>query len=263
MTERLATLLALLNTSRWEDEQLLLRLYRDKTVAIVGPAGYLEEYDVTEAVRSADVVVRPNCRVDVDRRVLLLPKRTSTRCDVVYHSGLALGERQQGPAGRMIATGHSSALSNGTLAVYAAHGVNAIVMTELRRQRLVHFQQLAPPTTLALLTPRPFVLAAHQFHTGMKALLDVLRHRPRRVLIFGYDFYQTQKRAYRGYYSELERRAVVPEVMGNAAWHNTEAELAHFRDEVLARHPEVVVDDHLKWVLAKWSTTRARTAHSR
>ena len=69
----------------------------------------------------------------------------------------------------MFATSASSALSNETLAVYAAQGIRVVIMSELRRQRITHFRNLSPPPQLSLLTPRPFQPEAAHFHTGIKA----------------------------------------------------------------------------------------------
>lgn len=63
---------------------------RGRTVALVGPAGYVSHANIASFVDRADIVVRPNVRVD-GRGLLVLPPNTTSRCDVVYHVCPRLG----------------------------------------------------------------------------------------------------------------------------------------------------------------------------
>ena len=85
----------LLNTTSTEREDLLSELYFNRTVAVVGPAGYLEQQQqlqhskMEQTIQNADTVVRPNVKFDPNTRSLFLPPHTTSRTTIVYHSGLA------------------------------------------------------------------------------------------------------------------------------------------------------------------------------
>ena len=250
----------LLNTTSTEREDLLSELYFNRTVAVVGPAGYLEQQQqlqhskMEQTIQNADTVVRPNVKFDPNTRSLFLPPHTTSRTTIVYHSGLAPDEQQRGPGGMLLATDIGSSLSDLALRVYAEHGIKAVVMTELRFQRLQSLRRLRAPEGIHLITPRRFPANVLRFHTGMKALIDVLRHAPRRLYLFGYDFYQTPLRAFRGYYSELERAGVPRHQMGDAAFHSTAEELTYIRQNIMrsgeAHAGVVTIDDHLRSLLS-------------
>ena len=97
----------------------------------------------------------------------------------------------------------------------------------------------------------------------MVALIDVLRHAPRRLDVVGYDFYQTEERGFNGYYGEFaddggaghrqaskRHKAATAPRPGDSPYHDSAVELRIFRDCVLPRYRHVLrIDDHLEHVL--------------
>ena len=69
----------------------------NRTVAIVGPASYIEGEGVEKLIDSSDYVIRPNCKLLPNLNGLLLPRNTTRRCDIVYHSGAVENETHDGP----------------------------------------------------------------------------------------------------------------------------------------------------------------------
>lgn len=220
------------------------KLLRGKRVAVIGPAGYLERCNMEPLLRDIDVVVRPNCKVDVAAGKLLLPPRTTARCDVVYHAGVAPGELQSaGP--RQVRTPAGSAVGNESLAIYAAHGVQAVVWAQFHSDRLANYawaqhSEWARNGSLSVTRTIPGGAAQQHFRTGVRTLVDVLAHKPASLLLLGYDFYQTPQRGFEGYYSDLP--GVHPQMQGNARTHDTQREIRFFAEELLAKHPELHVD---------------------
>ena len=69
----------------------------NRSVAIVGPASYIEGEGVEKLIDSSDYVIRPNCKLLPNLNGLLLPRNTTRRCDIVYHSGAVENETHDGP----------------------------------------------------------------------------------------------------------------------------------------------------------------------
>ena len=252
-------------------DALVAPMLRGRHVVIVGPAGYTQQSDLTQLVASADVVVRPNVKLTKDG-TLQLPPRTTTRCDIVYHGGLFPGRPLKGVVGgryRTIATPARIALSNESLGAFARHGVRALVLTSSTVDRLQHFACLAAPDGMVLATTTRWTTDARharscsRWRTGMVALIDVLRHAPRRLDVVGYDFYQTEERGFNGYYGEFaddggaghrqaskRHKAATAPRPGDSPHHDSAVELRIFRDCVLPRYRHVLrIDDHLEHVL--------------
>jgi len=249
---------AYLTTSAYLDFSAPLR---GRTVAVVGPAAYVVGANIASHVERADVVVRPNVRVD-GRGKLVLPKGTTSRVDIVYHSGAVLGERVGLGAKKDIATSFS-ALSMHTLKAYEAHGVRTLVVAVCgnspRVQNLVNLSHhFSSDHMRVILGPgarhestgcsRP----TERFRTGMKALVDVHRQRPAAIFLFGFDHYaggSLHSNGFPGYY-----RDVVHEAPASALYHNTTQEKEHMARLILAidrrgRLPEapstrLYVDEH-------------------
>ena len=244
-------------------------LLTGKSVIVIGPAGYTERrLGLSSSVSSFDVVVRPNAKVTHDGR-LLLPPGTTDRCDVVYHSGVYLGKKLAGPNGLVAAT-QRNAMSNATLQIYSDSGVKAVIITTRRDDRVQYFTCLAAPlnSNLVLGSVRWPGSAStgrlDHFRTGLMSILDVLRFRPKKLRLLGFDFYQTAERGFRGYYEDevamnaskdgrrkpTSRRAKA----GDSPWHDSLDELNSFRDCILRRFSAVIeIDDHLRGVLSNAS----------
>lgn len=241
--------LAALNTSTTEHVRELRHLFENKVVAIVGPAAHTYHDGVAlAAIAKADTVVRPNLHVDHSSRTLRLPPRQS-RCDVVYSAGLAPGQLQHvqtGRTGMLVPTAAGSALSNSTLEIYAERGIRAVILSELKFDRISHFRSLQPPTGLLLATARRYPAKLARLRTGTKAIIDVLRHAPARVMLFGFDFYQTSTHAFAGHYASFEAAGVHRRHHGSSRHHDASEELRYFRRHLWHR---VQIDDHLRRVL--------------
>lgn len=218
---------------------------RGKTVALVGPAGYVETAGVDRFVKAADVVVRPNVRTKNNSR-LLLPHNVTRRVDVVYHSGAVLGEPLAEGA-----TSATTALAPATLASYRAAGVSRVIVVATPKEDAGRVRNLAQLAAASRKYRKPELLLAPapddaRLRTGVQAFLDVHRQQPSVLCVFGFTFYSADSAiAFPGYYDGITR--VAPD---RAANHNTGAELALF-----ARHfvgnagPCVLVDRHVADVL--------------
>ena len=189
------------------DDFLSSASYRDfsrpllgKTVAVVGPAGYLPRTrGIAQQIASCEVVARPNVRVGDNHR-LVLPPNTTHRADFVYHSGSMIGELVGRGQAKDAAT-QFSALNLRTLRVYEAHGVQATIVVACGNEPRVRSLANLSIAHSAAFTPRMRLLLApgagsvdecmrpeERFRTGIKALLDVYRQRPSRILLVGFDF---------------------------------------------------------------------------
>ena len=97
-------------------------------VAIVGPAAYVEAAGIGGVVAAADLVARPNVKVDAGTGRLVLPAGTSSRTDLVYHSGALEGRvSTRNAKGASYVTGWS-ALSTLVATAYARAGVATLVL---------------------------------------------------------------------------------------------------------------------------------------
>lgn len=122
---------------------MLASLLHARTVAMIGPAGYLMAHDATALLTtSVEVIVRPNVQVDFLRSRLRLPPRTTTRCDVVYHSGVAEHMNVSLSNGLAHSMPPEAALSPRTLQIYAQAGVRAVVLAQGSATRRKHFEAL-------------------------------------------------------------------------------------------------------------------------
>ena len=270
-----------------------------KSVIIIGPAGYTQSGHNAikpSEIASFDVVIRPNVKLREDGS-LLIPPNTTERCDIVYHSGTWLGKKIAGPTGLVAAT-NRTALSNATLRSFMRNGVKGVLVTGSRNKEVQYFSCLTPPTGLSLGISRwpgwQNLTRIGRFRTGLRAVLDIVRFRPRKLRVLGFDFYQTSKRGFEGYYDEFEvatnrnpsqrgrpvenhagqrvplkggvkrnrRRRDVARRFGDSSWHDSLDELRTFDQCVLRRFPFVEIDEHLRTViqLKAHKPWKARTA---
>jgi ectoine hydroxylase-related dioxygenase (phytanoyl-CoA dioxygenase family) len=168
----------------------------DKSVIVVGPAGYLENEDNTEYVNSFDVVCRPNVRI-VDGR-LSLPPNTGRRCDVVFHSGGWMGQRYDIGNGKMAMYGENDGICESLLRAYKDNGVKHILICSdwnLRIQNAVRVCNLVGLPYSVVTVPN------QKFTTGLHGLCQIISEHPGKLAIKGFDFYQTDHRGYTGYYN--------------------------------------------------------------
>jgi hypothetical protein len=275
----------------------------NKTVVVVGPAPYVEGVaGLVSVVAFADVVARPNVRVDPSQKALVLPENTTSRVDIVFHHGALEDEplRASGKADAWSSLGLSQAKA------YAAAGVRLLVLAEAtHKQRCWHFEKLrhllrgesnTPSIQLRSLLAPPATLHGcsrgrdeHVHHrTGVKMITDILQHRPRHLVVFGFTFYdasdggnasaprtlsrthrhqngstwssgsragrggtEPSMHGFRGYYSES---VPAPETVDG--WHDTDAELRYFACLLLSTTAPISIDGHLKRILVKRAAAR-------
>ena len=230
----------------------VVQLIRGKHVALVGPAGYLTTVSVAAAIGEADIVVRPNVRIRATAHsgnfTLLLPPRTTSRCDLVCHSGLAPGAFVVGPLGEGRRTSREAGLSDESLWAYARNGVKGVIVVQHEPDRKANVRNLTAVAPIKLWMSRLARRPVRYYRTGLLCLLEILQQKPAKVSLFGYDFYSNRQRGFPGYYSEL---ADVPQHMhGDSPSHNSTRELKFFVTTILSRHKNtLIIDDHLRHIV--------------
>ena len=242
------------------------------TVALVGPAAYIEGAGLQDIVALADVVARPNVKVDATTGALVLPSNTTRRCDLVYHSCAVES-----------ATATSwSALTTRTATVYMAAGVKELVAAlshstvqthEKAKERIKqfyalqnHFAKATLQHDLAKTAPRgqtnynrrmnfrgllenSSLYGCHvqpNFRTGVKMLVDLLLQQPLALYVLGCDFYSSQSTSkhhgFPGYYRDTQ----TPE---SASFHSTKEELSFFACLLEEGSAPILIDSHLADVI--------------
>jgi hypothetical protein len=86
-------------------------------------------------------------------------------------------------------------------------------------------------------------------NTGMAAIMHILLSKVRSLTVVGFDFYRSG--VYPGYgdvKKEEDARVV------NDRWHSTEAQIEYFK-KVVARDNRIIIDSHLKEILADEETS--------
>jgi hypothetical protein len=251
----------------------VLSLDRKKTVALVGPAAYIEGAHIEPFVRAAHVVARPNVRLSPDLTSLLLPRNTTDRVDVVYHSGGLLNETVFGPADSLEHLSSQSAFHHETMRAFASHGVRAVVHAwavnlrarpflfgkiaecpkcfDILAQREHNFWSTACPhhaVQLDILSMNDLPPSVRNFTTGMRALYHILEHlKPAKLGVFGFSFYQKdaseERHSFPGYYQPI---GGVPEArMGESKGHSPQLEMDYLH-QLLSTRNDIFVDTHLE-----------------
>ncbi len=185
---------------------------KGKTVALVGPANYLQGQG--EIIDSHDVVVRVN-------HVYPIPKRYGTRTDVLYH-GVWKAFRNRGT------------WAKGELREIEKR-VKWIVFRNSTWQRK-SVKRAAQPlkTSWAVIEPEYHlyfrrILPDGKVNTGTAALIHLLSFDIKYLSVYGFDFYRSG--VFRGYGDPLEEQA--PRERGKNS-HDTEGQikfLAELKDE--------------------------------
>ena len=239
-----------------------------KSVALVGPASYVEHAGIETHVRNVDIVVRPNVKLWPTLDGLMLPKRTTSRCDVVYHSGSMVNETVIGPkAGKDEIISERAGLSPTALRMYAAHGVKRVILAvtqpnilkiRLRSQNFANLSRMFAGSQLNITFDYVRHLRRDQifFSTGMRALLHIVRQRPRSLMLFGFDFYSDQAgKAFPGYYDAIP--GVPMPLLGTSSMHHPSIAMRSLSN-VMNTHSNVYIDSHLANVL--WDTNKVRVS---
>ena len=102
---------------------------------------------------------------------------------------------------------------------------------------------------------RPFLFRYSNFkpwqmtlRTGMKSLVHVLSYEPRKIYIFGMDFYQHPKRGFEGYYSSLDKYEPSNK-HGDSPYHNSRYEIKYFIKLMKIYPNTIVIDNHTRRTL--------------
>lgn len=234
---------------------------KGKTVALVGPAAYVESAGLERFVQAADVVIRPNVKLTRSLDKLLLPQNTTDRVDVVYHSGVRYGDVLFGPGSSSERPSRQSAFCNATMQAYLRHGVRAVVLARSTGPRASSFWSTACPYhSMRLDAVQLDVLPSTKmryFSTGMRALQHiVMRLKPARLGIFGFSFYShggnatrsLNGHAFPGYYQPI--KGVPLERMGESRFHNFQHEMEHMAS-LLGKRSNIFVDTHMEQLLRR------------
>ena len=229
---------------KFKDKQNLENMC-DKTIIIIGPAGYIENYNMENIIERADFVIRPNCKIDLSTNKLLLPKYTTTRCDIIYHSGTKEGDKIIGYDGKVHNLHAQASLDDKTLVIFKKNQVKIIVLAQLNR--LKKFKTLKKIDGLNLFKAKNIFNEEAGFTTGMKAIIDILKYKPKKLIIFGFDFYKTNNHAFDGYYKNMNN--IDKRFHGRSAVHNIDKELEYFYKNIFIQHNNVIIDSHLKKII--------------
>lgn len=118
-------------SSRMGPDRSASTTIQGSSVAIVGPAAYVERasINIEAVVASADSVARPNVKVNATTGRLVLPKGTTRRTDLVFHSGAIEGDITKRARADVRRVSSWSALSEATAIAYAKAGVRALVLS--------------------------------------------------------------------------------------------------------------------------------------
>jgi len=204
---------------------------KGKSVIVVGPAGYLENEDNTDYVNSFDIVCRPNVKV-IDGK-LNLPPNTGTRCDIVFHSGGIKGQSFNiGNDKYTLYTEHNG-ICEALIKGYVLNGVKHVLICSDWKVRIDNAirvcDRLGMPWSVVTVPNKNFT-------AGFHGLCEVAINHPRRLAIKGFDFYQTDKRGYEGYYDDHK---------GDSDTHNHQESFEFFIYDFLQKF-NIEMDNHLK-----------------
>jgi len=165
-----------------------LSLINDKTVALVGPAEYLMGSDFGQEIDAHDIVVRVNRGIEM---VDVYEKDVGKKSDILYSCLI----EKPANAGKLDA----SLLKD-------KFGVKMVCAPpESTYEGVAHrtkFHHLVDPKTVKEISKlMPVRIVEHDFHTilarkvrcrpntGFLAVYDLLRHKPKKLSIYGFSFY--------------------------------------------------------------------------
>jgi hypothetical protein len=181
-------------------------LFKDKTVALIGPASHTYTFDQKAYIESFDLVVRINDALPLPGQIRLM---TSGRCDVLYIWRTVKATK------------------------------------DWNRLREIRLKTDAPwqddwakishkdyKEKIAFIHPNHFYKLENQLrgvrpNTGLVAISDILSEEPKKLYITGLTFYQGEAAYYPGYVSTV-RNEKITRLKGNFAKHKQDPQLNYF-----------------------------------
>jgi len=201
--------------------------YKDKRVALIGPAKHITEIDQSKYLKDFDLLVRLNCTFPMPEK---LKKATTDRCDVLYIIR------------RVIAQDEWESVKEIKLRLDALWGFEWFVRTrEAQRRFIEKIAPIHPDYEFGLskkigCTP----------NTGLLAMYEILDNNPKELYITGITFKADLegKDYYDGY--NREGRVKIESGLQGFKEHNPEKQLEFFINYI---YPKVKVDNKLKQII--------------
>jgi hypothetical protein len=163
-----------------------------RTVAVIGAGSEMNDDDHSRRIRGVNTVVRVNPRACRAGIALSSVQRghTTERIDLAYHAGTAMDDNVIGVRGTLAPLHPASSLEPETLAALAKSGCRAVLVPPHRcegaQRRCACLRRVCPIV--------PYHGSYPEGHscptTGLGAIFDLLRLRPRVLYILGFDCYQ-------------------------------------------------------------------------
>ena len=226
----------------------LNNLFKDKIVAIIGPAKELETTDYSEFLKDCDTIVRINVKL-VDKKAYLpdeIKKHTHPRTDIVYHHCARVGSNFP-LCSRVVQSWPETSLGFDLVKAYKTEGIEHIVCAEPgRNKHAMMYEDCLNVYKLHEKTPTRLI------STGYKAILDVLNYNPQKLKIVGMDFNQSLKDGYGfGRYTELSSPPGMNDMLTNENWlknrggHNFQSEFEKFI-ELMKTDKRIEITEYLE-----------------
>ena len=234
-------------------------LVRGRSVVVIGAGPELNRDSYTSLVEGADTVVRVNPRSCREGMLLSLvqQRHTTGRIDIAYHAGAARGERVVGARGELVELHPATSLEPQTLASLVLSGCKAVIVPPHR----VDAARVRCSTTQSVCPVLPYHGPYPDGHscptTGLGAIRDLLRLRPRVLYIIGFDCYQSGRPYVSGHVeqsmmggSDVRDYAPPPGATGVGP-HDFAKELVTLHRICTSNTDVVCVTTHLKGVFRK------------
>lgn len=192
---------------------LFENLIRKKTVAIIGPSPILGEKKLGPKIESADTVVRMNAMPTMEE---LMYQDYGKRCDILYCNIL-----------------FSRHLNTQKIVYLKNNGVQLIVSKYNRvTGGMVPYKLISYRDSVYRDIRSPLL--------GMIAIYDILRSKPKKLYIYGFDFYKSNKK----YYSDAYHNNSMIKLSKQQNVHNISANIKYFK--TLYKRNDVIIQDDIK-----------------
>ena len=174
-------------------------LISNKTIAIIGSAGELDVNDYSKIIKDVDIVVRVNVKTKDDTIFLSdkIKKHTTSRTDIIYHSGLVKNEKWQGLTKQVISN-DNAIMSKQNLKTFNENGIKCVIIIPHRYNKCEKlFKEYVKNISLNILELHKNRLSNRPCKTtGLQAIYDILQYNPSKLYIFGFDCYKGKKKYY-------------------------------------------------------------------
>lgn len=191
-------------------------IFKNKRVALIGPAPHILERQ--QDFSKYDVVCRVNMMVPITREML---KTTGNRCDVWY------------PANAVLSAYPELCLSNDVKIIRTTNKGLALIPISCRDKFSKAKWQLEELKKELGCTP----------NRGLRAIIDILNHRPAELYITGFTFYIGD--AYFPGYTNDSHLELTTKKMGNIGGHKQDSQMKYFKEKIIP-NPVVKLDWKLK-----------------